>query len=159
MDVDELEKDIANIYGLDYFETVSYRVVKEEGKTGVVIIAKEKTAGLDSFRFGLNLENDFNGDSAYNTEILIDDLKQNIDDIAAGCGFAGRVVLMPDAVMSGNDCRLEWADGGAVRNLESILDDIETGIKRTLQNPTDLSGDISSDELGGSPDQPAVTSR
>lgn len=92
-------------------------------------------------------------------EILIDDLKRNIDDIAAGCGFAGRVVLMPDAVMSGNDCRLEWADGGAVRNMESILDDIETGIKRTLQNPTELSGDIPSDEMGESPDQPAVSSR
>jgi NTE family protein len=69
LDIDELEKDIANIYGLDYFETVSYQVAKEEGKTGVVITAVEKTAGLNSLRFGLNLENDFDGDSAYNIKV------------------------------------------------------------------------------------------
>ena len=72
---------------------------------------------------------------------MIDDLKQRIDDIATGCGYAGRVVLMPDPVMSGNDCRLEWADGGAVRNLDTILNDIETGLARVLQKPIDLTGD------------------
>jgi len=79
-------------------------------------------------------------------EMLIDDLKQRIDGIAAECGFEGRVVLMPDAAMNGNDCRLEWADGGAVRNSEAILDDIEQGIVRMLQNPAALSGDIASDD-------------
>ena len=48
---------------------------------------------------------------------------------------------MPDPVMSGNDCRLEWADGGAVRNLDTILNDIETGLARVLQKPIDLTGD------------------
>ena len=88
-------------------------------------------------------------------ENLIDDLKQRIDDIAAGCGFAGRVVLLPDPAMNGNDCRLEWADGGAVRNINTILDDIETGVARILQNPADLSGDLPGD---GS-DQSAAASR
>ncbi len=79
LDTDELEKDIANIYGLDYFETVSYRIVKEEGKAGVVIIAEEKTSGLDSFRFGLNLENDFDGDSAYNLKLRYQ--KEGMNDL------------------------------------------------------------------------------
>ena len=74
---------------------------------------------------------------------LIDGLKQRIDDIAKDCGYAGRVVLMPDPVMRGNDCRLEWADGGAVRNIDTILNDIETGIVRLLHTPTEHSSDLS----------------
>lgn len=66
MDIDELEKDIAQIYGLDYFETVSYSVVIENDKTGIVIHAVERSTGLDSVRFGLNLESDFDGDSDFN---------------------------------------------------------------------------------------------
>lgn len=85
-------------------------------------------------------------------EILIDDLKERIDDIAVGCGFSGRVVLLPDAQMNGNDCRLEWADGGAVRNIESILNDFEAGIVRMLQNP----GAVSDDHPGNDPEQPAA---
>ena len=64
-----LERDLGDIYGLGYFETVDYQIVKEGNKTGIVITATEKSAGLDSFRFGLNLESDFNGDSAYNLSV------------------------------------------------------------------------------------------
>jgi NTE family protein len=64
-----LERDLGNIYGLGYFETVDYQIVKEGNKTGIVITATEKSAGLDSFRFGLNLESNFNGDSAYNLSV------------------------------------------------------------------------------------------
>lgn len=74
-------------------------------------------------------------------EALIDPLKDRIDEVAASCGFAGRVVLIPDGAMTGNDCRLEWADGGVTRNIETILTDIETGLSRMLQNPAALSGD------------------
>lgn len=90
-------------------------------------------------------------------ELLIDDLKQRIDGIAAECSFEGRVVLMPDPTMNGNDCRLEWADGGAVRNSETILNDLETGIVRMLQNPADPSGDTPIDGSGEGPAQPAAT--
>lgn len=66
LDFDKLETDMADIFGLDYFETVEYAVVIEDDKTGVVVTATEKATGLSAFRFGLNLENDFEGDSAYN---------------------------------------------------------------------------------------------
>jgi NTE family protein len=68
-DTKVLERDLANIYGLDYFETVTYRLETEGGKTGIVVTATEKSQGLSSFRFGLNLENDFEGDSAYNLSV------------------------------------------------------------------------------------------
>ena len=92
-------------------------------------------------------------------EMLTDDLKKRIDDIAVECGFDGRVVLIPDPTMNGNDCRLEWADGGAVRNNETILDDIETGIFRMLQNSEAPIGDIPNDGPGEGRDQPASAPR
>ncbi len=69
LDIDTLEQDIAQIYGLDYFETVTYTVVVEKDKTGIVVTATEKSTGLDSFRFGLNLESDFDGDSDFNVSV------------------------------------------------------------------------------------------
>jgi NTE family protein len=68
-DLDELEQDVASIFALDYFETVDYQIVMEGDKTGIVITATEKSAGLDSIRICLNLENDFDGDSAYNVSV------------------------------------------------------------------------------------------
>ena len=92
-------------------------------------------------------------------DMLIDDLKKRIDDITAACGFDGRVVLIPDPTMNGNDCRLEWADGGAVRNSETILDDIESGIVRILQNPASPIGDIPNDGPVEGQAQPAAAPR
>ena len=69
LNFDKLERDMAVIFGLDYFETVEYQVVIENDKTGIVVTATEKASGLASFRFGLNLENDFDGDSAYNVGV------------------------------------------------------------------------------------------
>jgi len=69
LDLDQLERDLANIYGLNYFESVDYQIVMEGKRTGIVVVAKEKSQGLDFFRFGLNLENDFSGDSAYNLSV------------------------------------------------------------------------------------------
>ena len=69
LDLDKLEQDISSIYGLDYFETVEYQVVIENDKTGIVITATERSTGLDSFRFGLNLESNFDGESKFNVSV------------------------------------------------------------------------------------------
>ncbi len=69
LDFDQLEHDLADIYGLDYYESVEYQVVMEGDKTGIEVIAKEKSQGLDSIRFGLSLETNFEGDSAYNLSV------------------------------------------------------------------------------------------
>ncbi len=54
LDLDVLEKDIANIYGLDYFETVEYQVVTDGDKSGIVITAKEKPPGSAPFDLDWN---------------------------------------------------------------------------------------------------------
>lgn len=66
LNVDQLESDIADIYGLDTFETVTYDITDEGGETSLAVRAREKSWGPNYLRFGINLEDDFEGESNYN---------------------------------------------------------------------------------------------
>jgi NTE family protein len=63
LDLDQLESDIANIYGFDTFERVTYDIFDD---TTLAVSATEKSWGPNYLRFGINLEDDFNGNSSYN---------------------------------------------------------------------------------------------
>jgi flagellar assembly protein FliH len=67
-------------------------------------------------------------------DALIDSLQENIDRIAASCGFTGKVALFGDPAMAATDCRVEWADGGAERSFEATWQEIENAINRGLNN-------------------------
>ncbi|TBU96032.1 patatin-like phospholipase family protein [Stutzerimonas kirkiae] len=66
LDLERLQKDMGTLYGLDYFEQIEYRV--EHGKQGntLVIDSRGKRSGTDYLRLGINLSDDFRGDSAFN---------------------------------------------------------------------------------------------
>jgi NTE family protein len=66
LSIDQLESDIVGIYGLDTFETVTYDIADESGETTLTVQAREKSWGPNYLRFGINLEDDFEGDSNYN---------------------------------------------------------------------------------------------
>jgi len=66
LDPDQLESDIANIYGFNTFETVSYDVIKDDDLNTLLVRAMQKSWGPNYLRFGINLEDDFNGNSSYN---------------------------------------------------------------------------------------------
>ena len=66
LDRSQLEQDIGTVYGLDYFESVDYEVVTEEGETGLLLRLNEKSWGTDNLKLGLNLVNDLDGDSQFN---------------------------------------------------------------------------------------------
>jgi len=70
LDTTQLDTEISLIYGLDVFETVRYEVVEEDGKTGVVLHAKEKAWGPNYLQFGLELASNFEGVSSYNLGVL-----------------------------------------------------------------------------------------
>jgi NTE family protein len=70
LDTTQLNAEIGRIYGMDVFETVRYEVVEEDGKTGVVLHAKEKAWGPNYLQFGLELASDFAGLSSYNLGVL-----------------------------------------------------------------------------------------
>jgi NTE family protein len=93
LDTVQLEKDIGNIYGLELFENVGYSVVEEEGRTGVVVTAREKSWGPDYLQFGLALSGDARGDNSYN--IGLSYLKTGINPLGGELRFAAQVGSEP----------------------------------------------------------------
>ena len=65
-DSDKIERGVADIYGLDIFESVRYDIVEEAGKTGLAVYVKQKSWGTDSLQTGLELSSDFTGQSSFN---------------------------------------------------------------------------------------------
>jgi NTE family protein len=61
IDAAELSSEAAQLHALDVFEKVNYRLVEEDGKTGVVFDARAKTWGPSFLNFGFTLEDDFEG--------------------------------------------------------------------------------------------------
>lgn len=66
LDVEQLQKDMGTLYGLEYFERVEYRLQPEKGGNSLVINATDKHTGTDYLRLGLNLSDDLRGDSMFN---------------------------------------------------------------------------------------------
>jgi NTE family protein len=66
LDLDELERSIDRIYSLDVFESVTYDLVEgEAGESGVLISAMARKWGPNYLQFGLELSNDFSGNSDF----------------------------------------------------------------------------------------------
>ena len=65
LDSEELNANIEDLYGLDTFERITYGVVNENGRNGLVVNAKENEGQQDYFRFGLLLESDFESDANF----------------------------------------------------------------------------------------------
>ncbi|MBT4490664.1 MAG: hypothetical protein HOK30_18945 [Rhodospirillaceae bacterium] len=70
-------------------------------------------------------------------EMLLDRLKDDVDQLALRGGFQGTVVLLGEPNLVGADCRVEWADGGAERSVEALLQKIETAVGRYCANLND----------------------
>ena len=66
----EVDKLITGLYGLGDFETIDYSVVTEgsgaDAQTGIEVHARRKSWGPNYLRFGLNLQDDFQGTNRYN---------------------------------------------------------------------------------------------
>ena len=66
LDTSSLEKRITELYGLDLFETVDYRLVQDQEEEGLEVRARRKSWGPNYVRFSLNLQDDFEGNASYN---------------------------------------------------------------------------------------------
>jgi NTE family protein len=66
LDREQLEKDIATIYGLELFQTVHYEVVEKNGRTGLQVQANARSWGPDYLQTGMELSSDQRGRSSYN---------------------------------------------------------------------------------------------
>lgn len=66
LNIESLEKDIQQLYGLNIFERVNYEITHVDDQTILTIHVREKTWGPNYIRFGLNLESNFEGSSTFN---------------------------------------------------------------------------------------------
>lgn len=64
---------------------------------------------------------------------VIATLQGQIDTMAASAGFAGKIVLFGDEQFSEADCRIEWADGGAERNLGEMWKQVDAALARVAE--------------------------
>jgi NTE family protein len=71
LDLDAVGARVTDLYGLGNFETLDYGLVKgrdgnDDEETGLELRARRKSWGPNYIRFGLNLQDDFQGNSRYN---------------------------------------------------------------------------------------------
>jgi len=62
----DLAEDAARLYGLDLYSQVGYRFVWEDGEQGVEFHTRPKSWGPNILQFGMSVEDDFEGFTAFN---------------------------------------------------------------------------------------------
>jgi flagellar assembly protein FliH len=63
-------------------------------------------------------------------EAIYEPLRERLDTLSNAAGYAGRIVLLADDAITGGDARVEWADGGAERNLAVQCTELSTLLDR-----------------------------
>ena len=58
--------------------------------------------------------------------------REQLTEIARTRGFDGRLVVLAEPEIALGDCKIEWADGGVVRDLNKIDEAVATAIARYL---------------------------
>ncbi len=62
-----------------------------------------------------------------------DEIRPHVDRMTRETGFEGRLVILGEPDMARGDCRIEWADGGIVRDSLAIEQDVDAAIGRYLE--------------------------
>jgi NTE family protein len=66
VDASRFSTEAEYLYGLGRYEQVTYRLVQEEDAAGVEFEARSKSWGPNFLRFGISIEDDFEGSTAFN---------------------------------------------------------------------------------------------
>ncbi|HYC17569.1 MAG TPA: FliH/SctL family protein [Pseudolabrys sp.] len=59
-------------------------------------------------------------------------VKEKIEEIARSLGFEGRLAVTPDESLGSGDCRIEWADGGVIRNQAATASAVDEMVGRYI---------------------------
>ncbi len=73
-------------------------------------------------------------------EALVEPLEQRLEKLKLENGFLGDVVLLGDETLGPADCRIEWPDGGAERNLAALEAEIAEIVARHLDEQERMAG-------------------
>ncbi len=63
---------------------------------------------------------------------LLKPLSERLEELRAGSGYEGRLILKEDKTLTSGDCRLEWGDGSAERNTAALWASIDHIIESNL---------------------------
>jgi flagellar assembly protein FliH len=63
---------------------------------------------------------------------LYDIAKDKLEEIARARGFEGRLMVLSDEGLAAGDCRIEWADGGLIRDRAAAETTINVCVTRYL---------------------------
>ncbi|GAC1451972.1 MAG: patatin-like phospholipase PlpD [Steroidobacteraceae bacterium] len=66
LDPDALARRVTALYGQGGLDTLDYHVVGDENRYGLALDARESSLGPNYLRFGLSLQDDFQGKASYN---------------------------------------------------------------------------------------------
>ncbi|MDG4551511.1 MAG: patatin-like phospholipase family protein [Candidatus Contendobacter sp.] len=69
LDPQELNRNLNVIFGMGDFQQVTYSLVEEEGKTGLVVEATQRHIGANTLNFGLFLGANMKGDSLFDLSV------------------------------------------------------------------------------------------
>ena len=69
LDAKALDHALARLYGDDIFESLDYRLVRRDDETGLFVRARRKSYGPNYVRFGLQIQDDFDGNTSYTAGI------------------------------------------------------------------------------------------
>jgi NTE family protein len=69
LDPEEMDQRLSHFYGSDNFEALDYRLVRDGVLTGIEVSARRKSWGPNFLRFGLELQDDFEGGNSFNAGV------------------------------------------------------------------------------------------
>jgi NTE family protein len=69
LDPGAMEQRLSHLYGDDNFESLDYRIVRDHEAEGVEVSARRKSWGPNYVRFGLELQDDFEGSNSFNAGV------------------------------------------------------------------------------------------
>lgn len=68
-------------------------------------------------------------------EQMLPHLRRKIDMLQTSSDYNGQVVLVSEAMGNISDCRVEWLDGGAERDFETLMNSIDTMVQKFIDAP------------------------
>ena len=69
LDPEAMDERLSHFYGSDNFEALDYRLVRDGVLTGIEVSARRKSWGPNYLRFGLELQDDFEGGNSFNAGV------------------------------------------------------------------------------------------
>jgi flagellar assembly protein FliH len=74
-------------------------------------------------------------------DALFDAAKASLEKTASAAGYAGKIVILADPALGPEDARVEWADGGAERDMTRFWAEIDEAAKRAVAMLTQFRGE------------------